>query len=53
MSQSSIVYRISKIKKLKKEILLHQQAMRDGMYQDYYKPALEVDLAETLVLPMK
>ena len=49
-ANTSVRERKAKIKKLKQEIIAHQQEFRDAMYKDYFKPAVEVDLAEILVL---
>ncbi len=49
-ARTSVHERKAKIKKLKQEIIAHQQEFRDAMYKDYFKPAVEVDLAEILVL---
>lgn len=42
--------RLSKLKKLKKTIILHRKEFQQAMYADYNKPAPEVDIAETFVL---
>lgn len=49
-SKTSVDDRIKKIKKLKACVLAYRQELRDGMYKDYAKPAIEVDLAEIVVL---
>lgn len=49
-AKTPIPERIAKIKKLKQEIIAHQQEFREALFKDYFKPGVEVDLAEILVL---
>lgn len=48
--KTSIPERLSKLKKLKRAIVLHRKEFQQAMYADYNKPAPEVDIAETFVL---
>lgn len=49
-ARTSVQERKTKIKIFKQEIIAHQQEFRDALFKDYFKPAVEVDLAEILVL---
>jgi len=48
LRRSSADERIAKIKKLKEVLLAHAPALKDAMFKDFRKPAVEVDLTEIL-----
>lgn len=46
VSQASVNERIAKLKKLETWIVNNKQAIRDAIYKDFRKPAVDVDLTE-------
>lgn len=46
VSQASVKERIAKLKKLETWIVNNKQAIRDTIYKDFRKPAVDVDLTE-------
>lgn len=50
VGQSTAKERIAKLNKLHNTVLKYRQEIRDAMYNDYKKPAAEVDLTEIYVI---
>jgi aldehyde dehydrogenase (NAD+) len=48
--KTSAKERIAKLKKLRNWVVAHKQDIRDALYKDFRKPAVEVDLSETKVV---
>ncbi|WP_226389548.1 aldehyde dehydrogenase family protein [Penaeicola halotolerans] len=50
LRSSNAEERLVKLKKLKEWILTHKDAIREALYQDFRKPAAEVDMTEIYVV---
>ena len=50
VGQTTIHERIVKLKKLEAAVLTHRESLKKAMFEDYNRPAAEVDLTEILVV---
>jgi aldehyde dehydrogenase (NAD+) len=48
MKNTSIAYRIGKLKEIKREIVNQKQAICEAIHKDFHKPAVEVELTEVM-----